>query len=49
LYILPGDTNGNWQQTKITETHNMSKLKVIMLMANEAVEEILNQTDLNIT
>jgi hypothetical protein len=27
----------------------MSKLKVIMIMANEAMEEILNQTDLNIT
>jgi hypothetical protein len=29
--------------------HNMSKLKVIMIMANEAIEKILNQTDLNIT
>jgi hypothetical protein len=27
----------------------MSKLEVIMIMANEAIEEILNQTDLNIT
>jgi hypothetical protein len=27
----------------------MSKLKVIMVMANEAMEEILNQTDLSIT
>jgi lipid II:glycine glycyltransferase (peptidoglycan interpeptide bridge formation enzyme) len=27
----------------------MSKLKVIIIMANEAIEEILNQTDLNIT
>jgi hypothetical protein len=34
---------------RLQRLHNMSKLKVILIMANEAVEEILNQTDLNIT
>jgi hypothetical protein len=34
---------------RLQRLHTMSKLKVIMIMANEAIEEILNQTDLNIT
>jgi hypothetical protein len=34
---------------RLQRLHNMSKLKVIMIMANGAIEEILNQTDLNIT
>jgi hypothetical protein len=34
---------------RLQRLHNMSKLKVIMIMANEAIEEILNQKDLNIT
>jgi hypothetical protein len=34
---------------RLQRLHNMSKLKLIMIMANEAIEEILNQADLNIT
>jgi hypothetical protein len=34
---------------RLQRLHNMSKLKVIMIMINEAIEEILNHTDLNIT
>jgi hypothetical protein len=34
---------------RLQRLHNMSKLKVIIIMANEVIEEILNQTDLNIT
>jgi hypothetical protein len=33
---------------RLQRLHNVSKLKVIMIMANEAIEEILNQTHLNI-
>jgi hypothetical protein len=34
---------------KLQKLHNMFKLKVIMIMANKELEEILDQTDLNIT
>jgi hypothetical protein len=34
---------------RLQKLHNMSKLKIIMIMANEAMEELLNQTDLKFT
>jgi hypothetical protein len=34
---------------RLQKLHNMSKLKVIMKMANKAMEEIVDQKDLNIT
>jgi hypothetical protein len=34
---------------RLQKPHNMSKLKVIMKTANKATEEILDQTDFNIT
>jgi anion-transporting ArsA/GET3 family ATPase len=34
---------------RLQKLHNVSKLKVIMIMTNEEMEEILNQTNLNIT
>jgi hypothetical protein len=39
----------NDNRPRLQKLQNISKLKVIMIMANEAMEEILNQTDLNIT
>jgi hypothetical protein len=34
---------------RLQRLHNMPKLKFIIIMVNEALEEILNQEDLNIT
>jgi hypothetical protein len=34
---------------RLQKLHNMYKLKAIMIMTNEAMEEILDQTDLNIS
>jgi hypothetical protein len=34
---------------RLQKLHNMSKLKVVMQTANKAMEEILDQKDLNIT
>jgi hypothetical protein len=34
---------------RLQTLHNMSKLKAIIIMANEAIEEILDQTDLIIS
>jgi hypothetical protein len=37
------------KRPRLQKIHNMLKLKILMIMANEAMEAILNQTDLNIT
>ena len=47
--MLSGDTNSNWQQAKITETPKYVKNKSNNETANEAMEEILDGKDLNIT
>ena len=37
------------KRPKLQKLQNMSKIKVIMKKANEAMEEILGEKDLNIT